>query len=279
VSVTLIDPAGNELTTGWRLVELRELSGLPDASLYDYLCRNMGYILMRIDPHGLTLRLNPGIVSAPSLAAAFYRIAEYSDSIVKAEILGRGPPQAHTLTDGASAIDFISRIVKLRSASESDRFFRQRAAIGQEMEHDQFRRLVKMLKRYSAPDDSELVKAHLRRHFDGRYVVLKSDPEAGRLLLADAGSGYTGLANHWANEAVGKPVDKLFDKDYWSFVSEAFKETVHAGVPTLDDVDAIVRTSPGQSSALSYRRLIVPLANGRLLGVSVRHRAPIALGS
>ena len=278
MSVTLIDPDGNELTTGWRLAELRELSGLPDASLHDYLCRNMGYILIRIEPHYLTLRLNPAIVSAPSLAAAFYKAAEYSDATVKAELLGRGPPQAHTLTDGASAIDFISRIVKLRSQSESDRFFRQRAPIGQEMEHDQFRRLIKMLKRYSAPDDSEFVKAHLRRHFDGRYVVLKSDPEAGRLLLADAGSGYTGLANSWASDALGKPVERLFDKCYWSFVSNAFEETVRTGVPTLDDVDAIVRTSPGQSSALSYRRLIVPLAYGRLLGVSVRLRAPIALG-
>ena len=173
MSETLIDPDGNELTTGWRLNELRELSGLPDASLYDYLCRNMGYILIRMDPQCLTLRFNPGIVRAPSLAAVFYRTAEYSDAIVKAELLGRGPPQAHTLTDGASAINFISRIVKLRSASESDRFFRQRAPIGQEMEHNLFRRLVKMLKRFSAPDDSEFVKAHLRRHFDGRYVVLK----------------------------------------------------------------------------------------------------------
>ncbi|MFY0615209.1 MAG: hypothetical protein JXQ99_27010 [Hyphomicrobiaceae bacterium] len=278
MSVILIDPDGNELTAGWRLNELRELSGLNDASLYEYLARNMAYIVVGVGPQSLSVRLNPGIVSPPSLAAAFYRTAEFSDLNVDVEFLGRGPPENHTLANGATAIDFISRIVKLRSESASGRFFRQRAPVGQEMAHDQFRRLIEMLKRFSTPQDSEFVKAHLRRHFNGRYVVLKCDHEAGRLLLDDAGGGYTGLDSYWANDAVGKPVEKLFDKDYWSFVSEAFQETIHAGVPTLDDVDAVVRTSPGKSSALSYHRLIVPLADGRLLGVSVRHRAPIALG-
>lgn len=278
MSVTLIDPDGNELTTGWRLNELRELSGLADAPLYDYLCRNMGYVLFRFDPPSLTLRLNPSIVSTSTLAAAFYKTAEYSETPVNAELLGRGPMQFHALSDGASAIDFISRIVKLRSVTDSGRFFRQRAPIGSELENERFRRLIDMLKRFPEPDKNEFVKAHLQRHFDGRYVVMTSNVEAGRLILADAGSGYTGLENHWAKDAIGKPVEKLFDKAYWSFVSDAFEETVRGGVPTLDDIEAVVRTSPGHSTALSYQRLIVPLANDRVLGVSVRSRAPLALG-
>ena len=58
---------------------------------------------------------------------------------------------------------------------------------------------------------------------------------------------------------------------------------VRDGIPVsfgsgLDDIEAVVQTSPGRSSALSYQRLIVPLAGGRVLGVSVRSRAPLALG-
>ncbi len=279
MSVSLIDPDGSELTTGWRLNELRELSGLADAPLYDYLCRNMGYVFFRIEPHSLTVRLNPAIVSTSTLAAAFYKTAEYSETPVKAEFLGRGPVQIHALSDGASAIDFISRIVKLRSVTESGRFFRKRAPAGLELANGRFKRLLELLKRFPEPDDNDFVKAHLKRHFAGRYVVMNSSVDAGRLILADAGSGYTGLSSQWAKDALGKPVDKLYDRAYWSFVSEAFEETVRSGIPTLDDIEAVVRTSPGQSSALSYQRLIVPLSNGRVLGVSVRSRAPLALGS
>ena len=278
MSVTLIDPDGNELVAGWRLNELRELSGLADAPLYDYLCRNMGYVFFRVDPHSLTLRLNPSIVSTSTLAAAFYKTAEYADAPVHAELLGRGPMQFHALSDGASAIDFISRIVKLRSMTDSGRLFRQRAAVGSELENARFRRLIDMLKRFSEPDKNEFVKAHLQRHFHGRYVIMDSDTDAGRLILADAGSGYTGLSKQWANGALGKPIDKLYDKAYGSFVSDAFEETIRSGVPSLDDIEAVVQTSPGHSSALSYQRLIVPLAGGRVLGVSVRSRAPLALG-
>lgn len=285
MSVTLIDPDGRKVNAGWRLDELRELSGLPDESLFEYLCRNMGYILIRSrDPQSLALRLNPAIVSAPGLAAAFYITAENADATVKVELLGRGAPQSHVLDGVESAIDFVSQVVKVRSISESDRFFRQRAPLGEEMEHRQFRHLLEVLGRFKTPETSEFVKAHLRRHFHGRFVILKGNPEAGRLLLSDAGQGYTGLsnsgqANYWANEAVGKPVDKLFDQAYWSFVSDAFKETAQTGRPTLDDVDAIVLTSPGQSTALSYLRLIVPLSQRSLLGVSVRRREPIVLSS
>lgn len=279
MSVTIIDPDGREVNAGWRLDELRELSGLPDDSLLEYLCRNMGYILICSDPESLFLRLNPAIVSAPSLAAAFYITAENADASVTVELLGRGAPQTHVLTGVESAIDFVSQIVKVRSISESDRFFRQRAPLGEEMEHRQFRHLLDVLGRFKSPETSEFVKAHLRRHFHGRFVILKSNPEAGRLLLSDAGQGYTGLSSFWANDAVGKPVDNLFDQAYWSFVSDAFKETAQTGRPTLDDVDAIVMTSPGQSTALSYLRLIVPLSPGSLLGVSVRRREPIVLSS
>lgn len=284
MSVTIIDPDGREVNAGWRLDELRELSGLPDDSLFEYLCRNMGYVLIRKDPDSLSLRLNPAIVSAPSLAAAFYVTAENAEATVNVELLGRGAPQSHVLTGVESAIDFVSQVVKVRSVSESDRFFRQRAPLGEEMEHRQFRQLLEVLGRFKSPETSEFVKAHLRRHFHGRFVILKSNLEADRLLLSDAGNGYTGLSNsgpsnNWANDAVGKPVDKLFDQAYWSFVAEAFKETALTGRPTLDDVDAIVLTSPSQSTALSYLRLIVPLSQGSLLGVSVRRREPIVLSS
>ncbi len=277
VNMWLFDPDGNVVEEGWRLSELRQLSGLDDAGLIEYLCRNMGYAGITAQPRETTICFNPQIVPAPTLAALLYWLADADANSFKIRSLGPKPAQQHAVADARSALQFVIHLVESCGKSGSERFYRTRLPVDATTLNDQFRNLLSVLHRFATPERSEFFKAYLRQNFAGRFVILSSDPEAGRLLLADAGNGYTGLASKWLRESIGKPIDQLPDRNYWLFVAEAFEATARAGTPTLDDIDAIVRTGAGTSSALSYRRMIVPLRNGTLLGVTVRNRDPIPL--
>ena len=275
--VMLIDPDGNEVKEGWRLAELRRLSGLADPALLDFLCRSMGYASIFSGPSGATVWINPVILQPTALASLLYWIADSHDPSIVIRVLDRKRSQDHTLADRNAATKFMIHLTERRSKSGADRFFQSRLPIDQAFRNDQFRYLLGMLQNFSAPHANEFVTAYLRQHFAGRFAVFKCDRDAGRILLEVAGSGFTGLASDWAKKAIGRPIDQLYDQDYGAFVAEAFAATARSGLPTLDDIDAIVRTSTGTSNALSYRRLIVPLSDGALLGVTLRSRDPIPL--
>jgi hypothetical protein len=275
MSVVLIDPDGQTLEHGWRLSELRMLSRLEEPVLHDYLCRNMGYALLAIDASHVSLRFNPGLTTGPTLSAIFYSLADLASRAIRVEWYVSATRYSHVCMDSKQAIDFVASLIEKNAIKVSDRFYCRNITV--EDEPEAFRHLRRLFQNYTDNPINELTIAYLRRRFVGRYVFVKRDRMAGQFVFADVGDGYTGLAESARSISIGRPINDLYDREYGLFVVGAYREAAETGIPAIKDVDVIIHTHRNKSNALSYRRLILPLPDDMLLGVTVRNRDPITL--
>jgi hypothetical protein len=275
MSVVLIDPDGQTLEHGWRLSELRMLSRLDEPVLHDYLCRNMGYALLTIDSNQASLRFNPSLTTGPTLSAIFYSVADLGSRAIRVEWYVNATRYSHVCMDSKRAIDFVAALTEKHANKSSDRFYCRTVTV--EDEPEAFRNLRRLFLNHTNNPVNELTIAYLKRRFAGRYVFVKRDRMAGQFVFADVGDGYTGLAESARSISVGKPIDDLYDREYGLFVAGAYREAAETGMPAIKDVDVIIHTHRNKSNALSYCRLILPLPDDMLLGVTVRNRDPIAL--
>lgn len=275
MSGVLIDPDGQTLEHGWRLAELRMLSRLEEPVLHDYLCRNMGYAVLTLGSNQVSLRLNPSLTTGPTLAAIFYSLADLEVCPIRIEWYVSAIRYSHVCQDSKRAIDFVGSLVDQHANSGGDRFYCRNVTM--EEEPEAFRQLRRLFRNHAQNPVNELTVAYLKRRFVGRYVFIKRDRTAGQYVFADVGDGYTGLAESGHCISIGQPIDDLYDREYGLFVAGAYREAAETGLPAINDVDVIIHIHRNKSNALSYRRLILPLPNDILLGVTVRNRDPIAL--
>jgi hypothetical protein len=92
-----------------------------------------------------------------------------------------------------------------------------------------------------------------------RYVVVRGQPNAEKLVFSEFGGGIFANYEVWRSCAVGAPIQEQPDRLYGRWVSDAYKEALQSRGPCLDQVDAIVCWPREGRLRMRYQRLIVPI--------------------
>lgn len=275
----LIDPEGTLPVGEHRLAQLREIAGLDDPSLFTFLCRNMGYVEVQVESTAATITLayNPSAIGGPAAQRLIRWIGDNGGHSYSLHVHRKSGIEVLAFASGADCLAYVANSVDQRRTGER-RFFSRSLDIASPA-GVRYRQLLFLAANNRGGELGSFLREVLIRRFQSRYVVVRPDsggPAGTMLRLIEAGDGYTGLGQDWRRTSLGRPINEVHDAAYGAFVLAAFTAVVRSGAPSLNDIDAVVRTPTG-SMLLSYQRLIVPLAGGRLLGVSARNHDPIRL--
>ena len=216
--------------------------------------------------------------SQVAIAALIYEVADYIDS-------GRGPV---FISDGGPAIsrfDDLAKAVKYLAAALDQpvarrvRVYSRRPAPFSGQRRLSFRKLALMCGEKRTVD-LNLVRQVLRREFHGRYLIVSRDPQDGVMRLSEIGDGYLRLNERWRRQNLGEPFGDFIDRNYSTFVKEAYEEAWQGGRTVLEEIEAsfVAPTSGAGSESpdvMHYDRLLLPIRTGdgqALLSATLVHR-------
>jgi len=136
--------------------------------------------------------------------------------------------------------------------------------------------LPELLARWSSlnqSDDPGVLKRTLSATSATRFMAIEWI--AGRLTIADLGSGFESFGKTWRENARGLPVEEQPDYEYGRWVQGMYETVLETEQPRLDDIEATIRRPHlNDRIRVSYRRLILPFRHGRrgqigLIGASL----------
>ena len=92
----------------------------------------------------------------------------------------------------------------------------------------------------------------------GLYIVVQA-VEDGAIFFREVGWGYPWVDKRWVPRARGLRMQDQPDYLLGNWIAEAYRDAAAAGVPRLDDIDAITATTRLGRLRIRYSRLIVPV--------------------
>jgi len=247
---------------------------LPDFDFLGYLIDNLGFVAVTSPrPGAARIRMRFDTAAPSSIAAAIYLVADMG-----AERIVISPSDANLIDRLFSSISqaaaYIDRCVSephwRATASVQSRQLPIKSLAGG-------RGLLSALLALWANSKRNIELAHLRDILSAtgacRFVALEQ--VAGRLTIADLGSGFDSFSQSWQKNALGMPIEDQPDYDYGRWVQSMYGTVLKSQQPRLDDIDAVIRRPHlNDKIRVCYRRLILPFGGGkhgasRLIGASL----------
>lgn len=254
----LIDDQGTRWDGGSR--ELRRSFDSPysGGEFVDYAIANLGFLVIHVYGSSYQVRLRPSMVTDAACAALGKWLRERGQGRVVLSMLTqtwtdelfRTPELAMQRLDQAVALGRQPLPSDYLSQTTTDCQHTGRAAIGS---------ILTDWPRLSQPNRQHELLRLLQSAFGNRYVVVKKDTGAGRLVFQELGEGLFTHYETWRTCAIGAPVEELPDRSYGRWIAATYRDAIEARQPTLENVDAIVRWPHAGRARLRYQRLLVPI--------------------
>jgi hypothetical protein len=226
----------------------------------EYAVKNLGFVAINMYGTSCQVRLRPGFVAEKALSGLrnwlepirFERVViskfegGWRDELVKATNLMRRLEEILVRGQQTRPDDFLAS--PMASAS-----FDKLTPIAD---------IIEGWTHLTNAYEAETIIRLLRAVFRDQFVVVKQQPDYGRLVFKEFGDKMYSRYETWRECAIGAPIEEQPDRAFGRWVAEAYREAMADGLPRLDKVDAILHCPEGGRYRRRYRRLIFPLAAG-----------------
>ena len=243
----------------WNDARLAEALGttLRAGELADFAVTNLGFVDIRYSERMLRIRCRPRVVTQLSLGSLCYFLFDYPWSPVAVSLLARAW-RDRIFADREQALDALTRIIPAASAAleqRHGRFMSVNMPEGASPLCEQTRLGLAALAASSF--DGESLSA-VNAIFSGRWSITHIDLDTDRFDFDFMGPGFTLVDPAWSGGGGFRPVATFHDRSYLGWVESSRRDTLLAGRPVFEKVDALVDTSDGLAR-LRYHRVTVPL--------------------
>lgn len=247
---------------------------LPDFDFFSYLIDNLGFVAVTSPrPGAARIRMRFETASPSSIAAAIYLVADMA-----AERIVISCPDTNlvdrlfsTVAQAAAYIDqCVAKTDRYATANVRSRELPINSLTGGRGPLSALLALWASSKRRI---DLMQLRETLSTTGACRFVALKHI--AGRLMIADLGTGFDSFSKTWQEKALGMPIEEQPDYEYGRWVQAMYGTVLKSQQPRLDDIDAVIRRPHlNDKIRVSYQRLILPFGNGEqaapcLIGASL----------
>ena len=257
VNILLIDDRGE--FWGTATISLRKSFGptWSDEDFSQYVVKNIGFVAINVFGKSCQVRIRPKFVSSHAFASLtewlserrFARIViSHFDDDWKLELHPGNPHALRRLAELVSQVqlarpnDFLVRKLPITAAPKIPALhslFSNWGNLSRSLHSDGLRNMLNQLT-------------------SGRYLLVREDAEAGRIMLSDVGKGYFSLDDQWIAKAPGTPIEMQPDRAYGEWVAGSYRSVLQRSMPSVDAVDAIVSQSKYGRYRVRYNRLMLP---------------------
>ena len=257
-----VDSAGRKRRTRDVLNDWRRLTVRQGPELATYLVDTVGYVLLERTERFLRVRVNLDVVSETAFAALCYELSDQQELPRLPVFIGCGDNTIFRFSGVGPGIEFIAARMRDRAPVAQRRYDRRSASLNG-ASREVFRCLAAMCSSRRV-FDSALVRKLLVEAFDDRYVVVRPNPDNGRLLLAEAGNGYPRF-NAELRQQDGRPFGEFSaDPLYSTFVQQAYREAWSKQGMVLEDIEATLPSVGELPPALTrYERILIPVRSAQ----------------
>ena len=277
----VIDPSG-QVWDADQLVRQQATSQIPivttATALTDDLVASKGFASLRTSDAACQVLFNPRMIRQATYDALFDAIAVQNSRLI---IIGSYQDRWH-FSVHASRVDGLAQIAADRNQAQRPDRMRARDVSPTALARSDCKPLqdaIDLIKAYDFEISSEfLVK--LAPLVNQRFMVCSWQPEGHVWRMEHGGSGFG--ASRYLNVTRHETVGNQPSFEYGCWLHDRYCEVMLSGLPSVEDIDAVVTTEDAGRRRMRYRRLLAPLSdahgNQLVLTTSVRDWS-IDLGS
>lgn len=268
----LFDDRGEIWDAGSRRLADDLNASIHGEELVDYAIRNLGFVAAKEMGGSLRLSLRPAAVSPISLSALLYWLHDREADRVLMSFFDR--VWSHELVRSrAEAIQRLLARVECGAGGRDGDFLYEELPIDSLEETSPLRNVLSMWSEANGAFDRKRMAPFLERGLNGRFVLVEASPTSPALVLKDVGGGLSKPAEYWLARSIGHRVEDQPDYDYGKWIAKFYRKVIASGVPSLSDVDAVIKWPKQSRQSFRYRRLVLPFKGERnstlLLGASL----------
>ena len=252
----LIDDHGELWSESSDVIRKSFASKLSDDGTSAYLVKNLGFIAVDFFGTSAQIRLRPAILSQAAFETLATWLRENDYQRIALTYYDRDW-HFELFPDTARMLHRLLQLVNTLQLSRPSDFIAQSAKLDTLQNYPALRSLIDNWDHLSRELAPESMKRILRQLTRGRYVIVRRNPDSGRLVLVDTGDGYRTHGREWAKDARGTPVEQQPDLAYGTWINSTYEAALRSNEPIVQDVDAIVATPEFGRYRLRYKRLML----------------------
>lgn len=190
------------------------------------------------------------------------------------ESLDRGLAD-HLVGNRAAAIEHLTDLAADAQSTRLDDFSSRRRVPAAAMADPAFGRLLEAWREARGSREQGLMQV-VRDVSQGRYLEVRPQQGASRLILDAVGDAYSLYGSGWRSMAVGGLFEDMPDFEYARWAARSYRDVFRTGQPVFEEVSAVVRLLRSGRLLLTYRRAILPVGSGehptQLVGATLDQR-------
>jgi hypothetical protein len=240
--------------------------------LAKYVVRNLGFIAASDNDGSISLRLRPAVVSPTALGALVYWL--HDRPVARVLISCLDAEWSHELV--ASREETVHRLLSRVKFTANDRdgdFLRRPRPLEELAPASPLRALLDAWNQCSGKFDRERLNRVLETALRKRYLLVESSAASPSMLVKEIGTGFENTAVRWLSHIRGLRVEDQPDYAYGQWIASIYREASAKSIPTLEDVDAVIRWPEHPRVSYRYQRLMVPFESSKdstlVLGVTI----------
>jgi hypothetical protein len=255
-----IDHCGDVRDLG-QLEQHYPLSGFTDRqTAIDWAIRNIGLVLINTADRGVRVRLRPEKTSSGALSETLYLLAEAR--IRRSAVSCFGTQWEHRLfATTQCAAEFLATLSIAISTEKQNDFQRREIDPDLLTQGCDLHILLERWRNFNTNITLQELVNELPPLLRDRAIILEASGRNSRLVIRHVGRGFRIFDPRWVARAPGQDIEDQPDFRYGLWAALSYRKSLQSGLPTIDDVDAIVDNPYTQTRNRGrYRRLIVPIA-------------------
>ncbi|HZT47042.1 MAG TPA: hypothetical protein VFA64_03645 [Hyphomicrobiaceae bacterium] len=225
--------------------------------LAKYAVRNLGFIAASDNDGSISLRLRPAVVSQTALGALIYWL--HDRPVERVLISCLDGEWSHELV--SSRDETVRRLLSHAKVDMSDRqgdFLRRPRPLADLPHTSPLRALLEAWNQSGGRFDRERLNRVLDTALRKRFLLVEGSATSSHMLVKEIGTGFENTAVRWLSPIKGLRVEDQPDYAYGQWISSIYREAAAKSVPTLEDVDAVIRWPEHPRVSYRYQRLMVP---------------------
>lgn len=258
MSLQLIDDQGQVWDGSSRQLRHAYDSPYSGGEFSDYAVVNLGFIATNVYGQSAQIRLRPSFTADAAFDALYRWLLSRRFDRVVLTWLEEGWHN-EMLRSNQAALVRLDDLIEVAKRQRPDEFLSDNMPEPTVRDSAAMQHLFKNWQQLSANQNETELRRMLETIIGHRYVVVKGQPNAEKLVFSEFGGGIFANYDVWRSCAVGAPIQEQPDRLYGRWVADAYKEALKTNSPRLDQVDAIVCWPREGRLRMRYKRLIVPI--------------------
>ena len=252
-----IDSEGRKRSVQAVLSDWQSIAARTDSELLRYLVNTAGYVLIDQDQRRLHSSIDYRSASDEAITALIYENFDHEQFSSRPLFTIESGKIVQTFDCAGSAVRQIIDRWERRQSRTIHRAHRRRVPLSG-VTRAPFRQLLIRCTTTRSRDLKQILQL-VRTHFNDRYLIVRPNPDSGRLILTHIGEGYSHIDARWRRRNLGGLFGEFENKSYSEFVKQAYREAWTQQVPVLEEIDAPRPTDP-PNEWISYDRMLVPIS-------------------